>query len=376
MGLLEKTGNWRLNKFSALMEENGFDFLLLTQPVSFEYLVFSKIPFLCIIKKGEKPAIFTHQDSINIVKDQTWTSNLIGLYPYNIGTGVKNNVERNYLAKAVEYIRSHSVSFKKVGIDFLNTPLNVYNYFNDSLKDFKIADCSNLLSCVYAIKTGEELDLIKQAAKIAELGIIKTKEFLENSKGPITENMLAAYAEYHMRKLDVDGFFVRSSVTSGYRTVLMGATDSEKKIGIKEIIDADYSPVYKRYYADICRVLSISKLSPEVIERCKVVEHALDIAIDSIKPGAFARDIDLKVRNYFAESGYDGEFIHHTGHPIGNSWGTMLTPNSTGIIEEGMVFAIEPGLYNNKIGGVRIEDNVYVSAKGAENMMSIQRILK
>ena len=107
-----------------------------------------------------------------------------------------------------------------------------------------------------------------------------------------------------------------------------------------------------------------------------IIEEALDIAIDSIKPGVVAKTVDLKVRKHFMENGFDGEFIHHTGHPVGNSWGIMITSNSDSIIEEGMAFALEPGLYDKKIGGIRIEDNVYVSKDGAINMMSLPRILK
>ena len=116
-------------------------------------------------------------------------------------------------------------------------------------------------------------------------------------------------------------------------------------------------------------------LSRKIKDRCKIVEEALDIAIGSIKPGVVARDVDRKVRKYFERMGADGEFIHHTGHPVGNLWGIMITSNSKAVIEEGMAFALEPGLYNDKIGGIRIEDNIYVDKRGAVNFMSLPRIL-
>ena len=124
-------------------------------------------------------------------------------------------------------------------------------------------------------------------------------------------------------------------------------------------------------------LLIYADLSPRYpcVERCKIVEEALDIAIGIIKPGIYAREVDKKARTYFMKKGYDGAFIHHTGHPVGNSWGIMLTPNSPSVIKEGMAFALEPGIYDER-GGVRIEDNVCVIKNGAVNIMNLPRVLQ
>jgi len=178
-----------------------------------------------------------------------------------------------------------------------------------------------------------------------------------------------------MRKSGVDDFFVRSSVASGYRACQIGATDSEKIIRSDDIVDVDYSPIYRGYFADICRPLSKDPLPEKVMKKCRIVEEALDIAIDCIKPRIPANSVDMAVKKHFKKNDYYGEFIHHTGHPVGNSWGIMIISNSDSIIEEGMAFALEPGLYDKQLGGIRIEDDVYVTKEGAVNMMSIPRLL-
>lgn len=381
MKLLEKTGRKRNAEIKKLMMEKGFDFLILTQPVSFEYLIFSRIPFLCIISKEKNtdPVIFTHFYSLELVKSETWSNNVVGVYPHNIGIKLKDNVEENPVIKAIEYINSFEGKNKKIGLDFANTPCTLVGLFKKNLVNCEVSDCNSLLLKIYSIKTQEELELLKKAVLIAELGVIKTKKFLEEcyikNSAKLTENELAAFAEYQMRQEDVDGFFVRSSVASGPRSILIGAVDSVKIIKENDIINADYSPVYKRYYADICRPLRIKGFTKVIKDKCKVIEEALDIAISNIKPGIIAKEVDIKVRKHFMEKGFDGEFIHHTGHTIGNAWGPVFTPNSGSVIEEGMVFALEPGLYNSEIGGIRIEDNVYVDKKGSINLMSLPRIL-
>lgn len=380
MKLLEKTGKQRNNDIRKSMKENGFDFLILTQAVSFEYLIFSKVPFLCIVSAEDTdPVIFTHYYSLALVKSETWSGNVVGIYPHNIGINLKDKVEENPVIKAIDYINSFKGKNKKIGLDFVNTSHSLVDLFEKNLVKCEVDDCSSLLLKTYSIKTQEELELLKKAAGIAELGVMKTKEFLEEcyikNSASLTENELAAFAEYQMRQRDVDGFFVRSSVASGSRSILIGAVDSKKIIDEDDIINADYSPVYKRYYADICRPLRVKGLTKELKDKCKIIEEALDIAISSIKPGVIAKEVDLKIRKHFMERNFDGEFIHHTGHTIGNAWGPVLTPNSESVIEEGMVFALEPGLYNPKIGGIRIEDNVYVGKNGSSNLMSLPRIL-
>ncbi len=375
MKVLEKTGREKTKKIQLKMREGGIDFLILSQPKSFEHLIFTRIPFICLLKDSGEPEVFTHQDSVGIVGEQSWLKNINGVYPYNIGIDKKSDVEEDYLARTVEYIRSFKKPDKRIGLDLSNTPVKLFKYFEENLKDHQFIDFTSELNGIFSINTDEEISMIKKAAKIAESGVLKSKEFLERSSKDITENELSAYAEYHMRKSGVDGFFVRSSVASGARSCQMGATDSQKIIRSNDIVDVDYSPIYKGYFADICRPFAKDPLLKEMTERCKIVEEALDIAIDNIKPGIPANSVDRKVREHFRDYGHDGEFIHHTGHPVGNSWGIMITSNSDSIIQEGMAFALEPGLYDKQLGGIRIEDNVYVTKNGAVNVMDLPRIL-
>lgn len=375
MKAMEKTGRGKTKRIQLKMKNDGISFLILSQLKSFEHLIFTRIPFICILRTCSDPEIFTHYDSLDIVREQSWVSNINGIYPYNIGIKKKNDVEKDYLARTVEYIRSFKQQNKKIAMDLSNTPVRVFKYFENNLKDYQFVDFTDELNNIYSINTGEEISLIRKAAKIAESGVLKSKEFLTNSDKEITENELAAYAEYHMRKSGVDGFYVRSSVASGYRTCQIGATDSEKTIRQGDIVDVDYSPIYRGYFADICRPLSKDLLPEKVLEKCKIIEEALDIAISCIRPGIPANIVDMAVKKHFYKNGYDGEFIHHTGHPIGNSWGIMITSNSRSIIEEGMAFALEPGLYDKELGGIRIEDNVYVTKNSSVNIMSIPRLL-
>jgi Xaa-Pro aminopeptidase len=372
---MEQTGRKKAQELQQAMAEKGIGFLVLSQAKSFYHLIFSRIPFICILGVTGDPWIFTHYDSVDLVRKQSWCANIKGIYPYKIGIDKKDDVEKDYLSETVEYIRSFKDVPKKIALDLGNTPVNTFRYFKERLNDYGFEDFSSSLNSVFSINTAEEIENIKKAAVAAEEGAVKAREYLMGQETGITENQLAAYAEYQMRKRSVDGFFVPSSVASGERTCLIGAADSERVIRPGDIVNVDHSPVYQGYFADICRPISKKPFSRMVMDRCRIIEEALDIAIDSIRPGIEASSVDRKVREHFKACGHDGKFIHHTGHPVGNSWGIMITSNSHAVIEEGMAFALEPGLYDREAGGLRIEDNVYVTKNGAVNLMSLPRIL-
>jgi|GEM_PF-2528716 len=372
---MEQTGRKKAQKLQQAMAEKGIGFLVLSQAKSFYHLIFSRIPFICILGVTGDPCIFTHYDSVELVRQQSWCANIKGIYPYNIGIDKKDDVEKDYLSEAVEYIRSFKDVPKKIALDLGNTAVNIFRHFKERLKGYGFEDFSSCLNSVFSINTAEEIENIKKAAVIAEEGAVKAREYLMGQDNGITENQLAAYAEYQMRRRSVDGFFVPSSVASGERTCLIGAADSGRVIKPGDIVNIDHSPVYRGYFADICRPISIKPFSSPVMDRCRIIEQALDIAINSIRPGVEASSVDRKVREHFKACGHDGSFIHHTGHPVGNSWGIMITSNSHSMIEEGMAFALEPGLYDREAGGLRIEDNVYVTKNGAVNLMSLPRIL-
>lgn len=106
MKAMEKTGREKTEKIQLKMKKGGIGFLILSQPKSFEHLIFTRIPFICLLKSSGEPEVFTHYDLVDIVGEQSWINNINGIYPYNIGIEKKNDVEGDYLVRTVEYIRS------------------------------------------------------------------------------------------------------------------------------------------------------------------------------------------------------------------------------------------------------------------------------
>ena len=118
--------------------------------------------------------------------------------------------------------------------------------------------------------------------------------------------------------------------------------------------------LYQGYCSDITRTFVIGKASPEFRKIFDIVLSAQETAEATAKAGMTGAEIDYLARQVIDASGYENEFGHSLGHGIGIAVHELpgVGPNSINRIENGMVFSIEPGIYIEGWGGVRIEDLV------------------
>ncbi|MCL5985609.1 MAG: Xaa-Pro peptidase family protein [Actinobacteria bacterium] len=365
---VKNTAVSRIDALQSSMKQDGFDALVLTNPNSFEPIVFSRIPYACIVLPEGKPTVLIHNDAVKLLSGNNDFNKLINIYTFEISYNSKKTTARVIPAEDLifEILTSYD-EMNTIGLDFNNINLSLYNIFTlKAAKKMSFKDCSHILYRVFSVKSEEEINLIRKAVKIAEVGLENcTRILMETSNKKITERVLSAKIEHIMRINGAEGFFTRPSIAGGARSTIIGQADSEETVTGSEILDVDISPVYKGYFADLCRCF-IPSNNNEIKKKRQIVIEALRLAEDSIKPGVLARDIDKLVRKFFYENGYDGEFIHHLGHPVGNTWGPQINPLSNDVLGVGMCFTLEPGLYNKKIGGIRIENNILITSLGCE----------
>lgn len=212
-------------------------------------------------------------------------------------------------------------------------------------------------------KEAAEVQIIQEAAQIADEAFIY---ILENIKVGMTELEVSHMLDFKMRSLGASGTSFDTIVASGVRGALPHGIASEKIIAEGEMITLDFGAYYKGYCSDITRTFAIGTPNPKLVEIYNIVLEAQKRGIACLKPGMKAKEVDDVTRSYITEKGYSEYFGHSTGHGIGLEIheSPTLAFTSNQILEPGMVITIEPGIYIPKLGGVRIEDDVWITEDG------------
>jgi Xaa-Pro aminopeptidase len=135
-----------------------------------------------------------------------------------------------------------------------------------------------------------------------------------------------------------------------------------------ELLTMDYGCVFDHYHSDITRTVAVGNVRPELYDLYRVVTQAQQAALQHIRPGIKGLEVDKIARDIITANGYGQCFGHGLGHGVGLAIHEepRLAPADETVLEPGMVVTVEPGIYVSNVGGVRIEDMVFVTADGCE----------
>ena len=202
-------------------------------------------------------------------------------------------------------------------------------------------------------------------------------EILGEIKAGIEERAVSLLLEFQIKKSGAEATPFPFIVASGKRGSLPHGLASGKKIRRGEFITVDFGAVYEGYCSDETCTVVVGKPTKKQISVYQVVKDAHDKAISRIKPGVRKKDIDRAAREVIEKAGLGKYFGHGTGHGVGLAVHEepRIAPRQKGVIEAGMVFTIEPGVYIPGWGGVRIEDMVWVTRDGCDLMSSVPKEL-
>ncbi len=221
--------------------------------------------------------------------------------------------------------------------------------------------CSDLVEELRMIKSEDEVSLMRKAFEIAQAGY---GCFLDQVKPGYSEVQLAGLLEFELRKAGGEGISFETIVASGPRSSLPHGVASSRVLREQEILLCDFGIRHSGYSSDLTRVLIPEKTpKPDIYD---IVQAAGQTALETIRPGVSASDIDAAARQVIAQHGYGDCFGHSTGHGLGLEVHELpaISSRGTARLEPGMVFTVEPGIYLPGRYGVRIEDVVVVTEKG------------
>lgn len=224
------------------------------------------------------------------------------------------------------------------------------------------------------VKNSEEVLLIKEAIQIAEQAFLNTLDFIKVGMSELT---VARYLENQMLDLGAESTSFDMIVASGERSSLPHGVASDKIINNDELITFDFGCYYKGYCSDITRTIAIGKPDQKLIDVYNTVLEANLLGIESLKNNDRAYEVDKIVRDFINDAGYEGKFGHGLGHSIGIDIheNPRLRNDVYHTLQQGNVVTIEPGIYLEGLGGVRIEDDVLILEDGIEVLTSLDKEL-
>jgi Xaa-Pro aminopeptidase len=232
----------------------------------------------------------------------------------------------------------------------------------------------NFLDDLRVHKSLEEKALIKKAAEIASSAC---RSVLASGISGKREVEVAAELETEFRRRGAEKVAFDTIVASGPRSALPHGQAAERVIGRSELIVVDYGCRVAGYHSDETVTAVTDTPSAEQKRIHRAVYDAHMRALDRIKPGVHARQIDAIARHVIENAGYGKYFLHGLGHGVGLEIHEppYLSPRGRGPLEEGMVFTVEPGIYIEGVGGVRLESLVYLDRNGPEVLSQMPKDL-
>ena len=289
---------------------------------------------------------------------------------------VKNAAFRKYRKKVEGIAESlRSLRVKRVGFEAGALSVESYHRLRYLLPRVSLIPLSDPIAVLRARKEPEEIDKIRAAIRIASESFL---DILPRIQPGVREKTLGDLLEIRMRRRGGEASSFPAIVASGPRGALPHGKPSEKRLEKKEFVVIDFGAVHQGYHSDETKTLILGRPDPTQKRIYDLVRKAQERAIRAVRPGVSARRIDAAAREVISRAGYGKFFGHGTGHGIGLAVHEppTLSPRGSGVVKEGMVFSIEPGIYLPGWGGVRLEDLVLVTSRGCEVLSQLSKELK
>lgn len=235
------------------------------------------------------------------------------------------------------------------------------------LGGFQLVDVPDPTNDLRAVKTTDEVDKLRQAAKLADDAL--TKLVPEICAGA-NEADIALRLEWLMREAGSEGVGFETNVSAGENSALNHYNPAlgRRELRRGDLLLFDFGACVDGYRSDITRTLSVGRPTNQAVEIYSLVLQANLAGIAAVAAGKTGVEIDAAARKVITDAGYGERFGHGLGHGIGLEVHERpgLSTLSKDTLVEGMVTTVEPGIYIPGFGGVRIEDDVVVTANGCE----------
>ncbi|MEE8600336.1 M24 family metallopeptidase [Euzebya tangerina] len=215
-----------------------------------------------------------------------------------------------------------------------------------------------------AIKTEAEVAALRRCAEVTAAGhaVVRAGGHEGRTELELFHDVRAAMEDAAGQRCAVTGDLVSGQA----RTAAVGGWPGTREMGPGDAIIADLAPRVDGYWGDSCTTTCIGEPTPALADLYRLVHHAWEQVLETLRPGVTAHDFDASIRSIITDAGFANPV--HIGHSIGTSvheWPRII-PGEHAVLQAGMVVLVEPGGYRDDVGGVRLEKMFLITEDGNE----------
>ncbi|GAB3071814.1 aminopeptidase P family protein [Salinicoccus sesuvii] len=346
----------KFDKVNTLIEKNNLDALLIMSDYNRRYLTgFTGSSGAVVITKENRYLISDFRYKAQAVKQADEFEFVL-----------QNKGLLDFITEFFEEKKLRTIGFEGQHVN--------YNTYEQLDSRFNLVPMTNEVETIRMYKTSEEVSLIRKACEIADETYDHILKFIKPGQ---TELEVRNELESHMRKLGAEGSSFDIIVASGYRGALPHGVASDKKIESGDMVTIDFGAYYNGYASDITRSFGVGSVTEEMEKVHGIVLTSQLAALEKVKSGMTGKEADAIARDIITEHGYGECFGHSLGHGLGLEVHEMpgLSKASDTILEKDMCITVEPGIYIDGVGGVRIEDDCIVTESGLEKLSNSSKEL-
>ena len=346
-------GDQRLNAIRQKMAEASVDAFLVSKPENWRYLSGFT---------GDSGVLVVTRQEAFIFTDSRYTEQAQEEAPRF--TVVETSQDKDAVKETILGLSARKIAFEKEHVSY-----SVWEQLKERFPDQELLGVSGWVEDLRQKKTPEEIEYITRAQEIADNAFAL---ITQSVKAGVREIDLALELEFTMRKMGSDGVAFPVITVSGVRSSLPHGQPSEKRLEPGDFVTFDFGARFRGYCSDMTRTFVVEPLDQRHREIYETVLRAQLTALEAVRPGIPAKEVDLAGRKVIEEAGYGQYFGHAIGHGVGLNVheGPRVGKKGETILEPGMVITVEPGIYIPGFGGVRIEDLVLVTEDGKRILSS------
>ncbi len=361
--------NQRINKLQTWMKEQNIDVSFITSSENVFYLSgYFTNPherlLALVVFQEEEPFLVCPGMEIHDAKRSGWENEIIGF------SDIDNPWEmiKNAISKRIKGVSKAAIEKEHMNVER-------YEQLSGLFPNAAFVSAEEKLRHLRMLKDAKELKIIEEACALADYAVEFGVSEIKEGK---TELEILNALEYALKQKGVTEMSFATIVLTGANAASPHGTPGNTKIQKGDLVLFDLGVVVDRYCSDITRTVAYGDINDKQKEIYDTVLKAQLAAVEASKPGVSAAEVDLTARRIIADAGYGEYFPHRLGHGLGISIHEYpsLTETNQLIIQEGMVYTIEPGIYVPEVAGVRIEDDIYIAADGAKTLTKFPKELQ